>query len=147
MLSKEDLNAIKAIVQESIKGVEGKVDNLEGRFDNLEGRFDNLEGRFDNLEGRFDSLEGKVDNLEGRMDRFETRFDHVENDLKVIKIDLLENNVIRRLDTIEQCYLDTSKRYLEKTEKYEAAITDIEVMKIAIMKNSEDIRELQLKQA
>ncbi|MCR5556710.1 MAG: hypothetical protein K6F75_04010 [Butyrivibrio sp.] len=133
MLTAEDLNAIKIIVQESIKGVEGK--------------FDGLEGKFDGLEGKFDGLERKVDGLEGKLDGLEDRLDRVENDVKVIKVDLLENNIIPRLNTIEQCYLDTSKRYTKKTEEYDAAITDIEVMKLAIKKNSDDIRELKLKQA
>lgn len=56
-------------------------------------------------------------------------------------------SVIPRLNTIEQCYLDTSKRYMDKTEEFENAIADISVMKRAIQKNSEDIRGLQLKQA
>uniref|UniRef100_UPI000492B917 hypothetical protein n=1 Tax=Butyrivibrio sp. VCB2006 TaxID=1280679 RepID=UPI000492B917 len=75
------------------------------------------------------------------------RLDKVETDVKVIKVDQLENTVIPRVNTIESCYLGTSKRYMDSTEKFDAAITDIEVMKRAIQKNSADIQELQRKQA
>ncbi len=85
--------------------------------------------------------------LKEDFDGINNRLDRLENDVKMIKVDLLENNVIPRLNTIEQCYLDTSKRYMESADKYDNAITDIEVMKLAIQKNSADIRELQLKQA
>ena len=132
-LTKQDLAAIGAIVKESISGVENRMDSLEGKVDSLEGRMDKLEGRFDKLEGRFDKLEGRMNN--------------VESELKVIRVNILENNVIPRLNTIEQCYLDTSKRYTESADKFDNAIADISVMKLAIQKNSEDIQELQLKQA
>lgn len=92
-----------------------------------------------------------IDAIKGALkedfDGINNRLDKLENDVKVIKVDILENNVIPRLNTIEQCYLDTSKRYMESADKYDNAITDIEVMKLAIQKNSADIRELQLKQA
>ena len=132
-LTKQDLAAISAIVKEQISGVENHIDSLEGRFDTLEGRFDKLEGRFDKLEGRFDKLEDRVENL--------------EKDMKIVRVDILENQVIPRLNTIEKCYVDTSKRYMESAEKFDSAIADISVMKLAIQKNSADIHELQLKQA
>jgi hypothetical protein len=92
-----------------------------------------------------------IDAIKGALkedfDGINNRLDRLERDVKVIKVDILENNVIPRLNTIEQCYLDTSKRYMESADKYDNAITDIEVMKLAIQKNSADIRELQLKQA
>lgn len=92
-------------------------------------------------------VENRMDSIEGRLDKLEGRMDNVEGELKVIRVDILENNVVPRLNTIEQCYLDASKRYIKSADKFDNAIADIEVMKLAIQKNSEDIQELQLKQA
>ncbi len=119
MLTTEDLNAIKIIFKEGIKGVEERLDGVESRLDGVESRLDGVENRLDNL----------------------------EHNVKVIRVDILENNVIPRLNTIEKCYVDSSRRYLETSERFETAITDIEVMKLAIQKNSQDIQELKLKQA
>ena len=129
MLSQEDLRAISVILKEQfkeqfkegIKGVEERLDNLESEVKTI----------------RIDVLENSV----------LPRLDSLEENVKIIRVDNLENNVLPRLRTIEQCYLDTSKRYIEKSEKFDAAIADIEVMKLAIQKNSADIKELQLKQA
>ncbi len=94
-----------------------------------------------------DSLEYKMDSLENRMDGLEHRMDGLEHDIKYIKVDLIENNILPRLSTIESCYTSTYDRYREGSEKFSNAIDDIAVMKMAIRKNSEDIQTLMLKQA
>ncbi len=43
----------------------------------------------------------------------------IENQLKRIQVDLLENNIIPRLSTIESCYTDTYNRYKEFADKME----------------------------
>jgi hypothetical protein len=99
------------------------------------------------LGNRMDSLEYKMDSLENRMDGLEHRMDGLEHDIKYIKVDLIENNILPRLSTIESCYTSTYDRYREGSEKFSNAIDDIAVMKMAIRKNSEDIQTLMLKQA
>ena len=140
LLTNEDILAIEDILKKNLKGVESRLDGVESRLEGVESRLDGVESRLDGVESRLDGVESRLDGVESRLDT-------LEHDVTVIKVDMLENNVIPRLNTIEQCYLDTSKRYMDKTEEFENAIADISVMKRAIQKNSEDIRGLQLKQA
>lgn len=42
--------------------------------------------------------------------KLDARLQPIENRLKRIEVDLLENNVIPRLNTIEACYTDTYNR-------------------------------------
>ncbi len=93
------------------------------------------------------TLGNRMDSLEHRMDGLEHRMDGLEHDIKYIKVDLIENNILPRLSTIESCYTSTYDRYREGSEKFSNAIDDIAVMKMAIRKNSEDIQTLMLKQA
>ena len=136
MLTKEDLNAISVLIKEQfkegIKGVEQRLDTLEN----------NVLPRLDTMENKITTIQ--VDCLENSV---LPRLDTMENKITTIQVSDQENDALPRLRTIEQCYLDTSKRYIEKSEKFDAAIADIEVMKLAIQKNSADIKELQLKQA
>ena len=132
-LTKEDLLAIENIFDK-------KVDVLAQGIGTLGNRMDSLEHRMDGLENRMDGLEHKMDGLEHRMDG-------LEHDIKYIKVDLIENNILPRLSTIESCYTSTYDRYREGSEKFSNAIDDIAVMKMAIRKNSEDIQTLMLKQA
>ncbi len=67
----------------------------------------------------------------------------LQEEVKYIKLVQLENNVIPRLNTIESCYLDTYDRYKNNNDKFEAALSDIDVMKLAIRANSADILELK----
>ena len=61
--------------------------------------------------------------------KLDARLKPIENRLKRIEIDLLENNVVPRLNTIESCYTDTYNRYKDYAEKMEAAFADVEIMK------------------
>lgn len=58
--------------------------------------------------------------------KLDARLKPIENQLKRIEVDLLENNVIPRLNTIESCYTDTYNRYKDYADKIEAAFADIE---------------------
>lgn len=74
--------------------------------------------------------------------KLDARLKPIENRLKRIEVDLLENNVVPRLNTIESCYTDTYNRYKDYVEKMEAAFADIEIMKKVIAEHSEKLQKL-----
>lgn len=74
--------------------------------------------------------------------KLNARLKPIENRLKRIEVDLLENNVVPRLNTIESCYTDTYNRYKDYAEKMEAAFADIEIMKKVIAEHSEKLQKL-----
>ena len=49
--------------------------------------------------------------------KLDARLRPIENRLKRIEVDLLENNVIPRLNTIESCYTDTYNHYKDYADK------------------------------
>ena len=61
--------------------------------------------------------------------KLDVRLKPIENRLRRMEIDLLENNIIPRLNTIESCYTDTYNRYKEYADKMDAAFADIELLK------------------
>ena len=119
MLTKEDLQSIENLLDRKLGFIQSDVSTLKSDVSTLKSDMADVKDRVSNL----------------------------EQDMKVVKVDLLENNVIPRLDHIENCYMDTSKRYMKDADKFENAITDIEIMKLAIQRNSADIQELKKKQA
>lgn len=74
--------------------------------------------------------------------KLDARLKPIENRLKRIEVDLLENNVVPRLNTIESCYTDTYNRYKDYVEKMESAFADIEIMKKVIAEHSEKLQKL-----
>lgn len=74
--------------------------------------------------------------------KLDARLKPMENRLKRIEIDLLENNVIPRLNTIESCYTDTYNRYKDYVEKMDAAFTDIELLKKVVSDHSEKLKKI-----
>ena len=72
------------------------------------------------------------------------RLDRLESDVKYIKVVQLENNVIPRLNTIETCYLDTSERYMEKTEQIDAMSADVKVIQSVIEDHSQRLSKISV---
>lgn len=74
--------------------------------------------------------------------KLDARLKPIENRLERIEVDLLENNVIPRLNTIESCYTDTYNRYKNYADKMEAAFADIEILKKVVSEHSEKLQKI-----
>ena len=72
----------------------------------------------------------------------DTKLDPIKSELQNIRVDLLENNVIPRLNTIENCYLSTYNRYQMNADNMEAMKTDIDIMKKVIINHSERLQRV-----
>lgn len=113
-LTREDLQAISELLDEKL---EVKLEEkLETKFD-------------EKFDARLDA-------------KFDEKLAPIENRLKRIEVDLIENNIIPRLNTIEACYLDTSARYIEYTDRMETAFQDIEVLKQVVVEHSEILQKI-----
>ncbi len=74
--------------------------------------------------------------------KLDARLNPIENRIKRIEVDLLENNVIPRLNTIESCYTSTFDKYKDSVEDYEAIKQDISIMKKVITEHSEKLQRI-----
>lgn len=74
--------------------------------------------------------------------KLDSRLKPIENRLKRIEVDLLENNVIPRLNTIESCYTDTYNRYKDYADKIEMVFADIELLKKVVSEHSEKLQKI-----
>lgn len=74
--------------------------------------------------------------------KLDAKLKPIENKLTRIEVDLLENNIIPRLSTIESCYTSTYNRYKDYADKMESAFADIELMKKVIADHSEKLQKI-----
>ena len=124
MLTNEDLIAIESIMDRRFNRVEERLDRMEEKYDQIEGKFDRMEGKFDRIDEKFAQMDQKIDReikeSELRMSQMmDRKLEPLQKEIHMIRVDLLENNVIPRLNTIEQCYLSTYNRYAVNADKME----------------------------
>lgn len=74
--------------------------------------------------------------------KLDARLKPIEGKLQRIEVDLLENNVVPRLNTIESCYTDTYNRYRDYADKIQAAFEDIEILKKVVSEHSEKLQKI-----
>lgn len=153
MTDKELLLAISSMMDTKLKPINARIDALEK---NLNARIDavekNLNARIDAVESRINAVESRIDaveaNLNARIDAVESRIDAVEMNLNA-RIDrtnqLLENQVLPRLNEIETCYLSTYERYQQGVEKIEQLQLDVEVIKDVLIEHGERFQLYQRK--
>ncbi len=133
----------------SLKPIENRLDRMDERLDRIEVRLDRVEERLDHVEERLDRVEERLDHVEERFDRMEGKLDHVEGrtnrmERKVVKIevDLLENNVIPRLNTIEACYTSTYQRYQDYADQMDCVYENIKLLNQTVIKHSQILQKI-----
>ncbi len=72
-----------------------------------------------------------------RLDRLESTTSKLNDDITYVRVVLLENDIIPRLNTIEKCYVETSKRYMKSMEVLPVMQADVDNLKITVQKHSE----------
>lgn len=121
---------------------------MDEKLDRLEQRMDaRMDDKLDRLEQKMDvRMDEKLDRLEQKMDKrfvgLEQRMESVEGRLTRVEVDLLENNVIPKLNTIEGRYMSTYNRYQAYSERMEAAFTDIDLLKKVVSEHSEKLKKI-----
>ena len=77
-----------------------------------------------------------------------TEIQEVKTDVRGLKHEVhyirlyQENIILPRLNTIEACYTDTYRRYASYTEKIEAVLEDVRVLKSVVTEHSEKLRKM-----
>ena len=118
-LTKEDLQAIRGIVEESISGLNGDVS----------------------------SLKGDVSGLKEDVSDLKTRMGKVESDMREVKVDLLENTLIPKVDEIAAYQKSVYERYTKDADRFEQKITIVDMLDDTVADHSKRIQKLECKQA
>ncbi len=94
------------------------------------------------LDEKLEGVKVEVEGVKAEVEGVKAEVEGIKADLKYVKVVQLENNVIPRLNTIEECYIDTSKRYLERTEQIDVMRSDIDVLQNVVMDHSKKLNDI-----
>lgn len=71
----------------------------------------------------------------------QSQVEPLKSDIRDIKISL-ENDILPRLQNIEECYTSTYKRYKSGANQIEAIQSDISILKKVVSEHSEKLKKL-----
>lgn len=119
----------------NLKPIENRLDRMDSRLERIEVRLDRVEERLDRVEERLGGVEEGLNNVRGRVGR-------VEHKIVRIEVDLLENNVLPRLSTIEACYTSTYQRYQDHADQMESVYENIKLLNQTVIKHSQILKKI-----
>lgn len=145
MVDKEMLAAMEELLDRKLdEKLDEKLDQkLDEKLKPINQKLDKLDNRVVRVETSVKELKDGMEKLSERTSRLETSVEKLEEDMTYVKVVQLENNVIPRLNTIEKCYVDTSRRYLERIEKIDRMDVDISILKQVVTNHSEQLKKAQ----
>ena len=100
-----------------------------------------MDAKVDGLAARVDDLDAKVNNMSDDFVSFKDRLTALEEHTRRISI-IQENEILPRLQTIEECYLSTYKMFQSKAELIDSMHIDIEALKKVVTRHSKLIKKI-----
>ena len=128
LTKQEFIEIVTNAVSSQMSPLATQMQDMSMQMGQMREHMNHMDERLDHMDERLDGLEQGVDELKDRTKRLELN---------------LENNVIPRLQVIEDCYLSTYKRYSGENDKMETLQQDVDVLKTVVSLHSEQIKDLQ----
>lgn len=117
-------------------------DMMDTKLEPINSRLDRIDQTQKNdILPRLESLEQSQKGLEQSQKGLEQSYERLEQSQRKMEL-TLENNILPRLQTIEDCYLSTFERYQSGVGQIETMQNDIDVIKTTVTKHSEILQKL-----
>ena len=136
-----DNELLLAIADIMDKKLDARLRPLEGDVRSLKDDMGVLKNDVRVLKSDVASLKDDVRVLKDDVKSIESRVGSLEHDVKLLKLQN-ENEIIPRLQNIEECYLSTFNRYKDSVDDYESMKIDIGLLKDVTREHSERLQVL-----
>ena len=155
-------------VEQKQEEMSGRLERVEQKQEEMSGRLEKVEQKQEEMSDRLEKVEQKQEEMSDRMNREFKRVDEqfecvnerldkefklvnerLDKEFKVVndrlkKMEIThENEILPRLQTIEECYVSTSKRYQEGADQIQDMQTNINIMEKIVADHSDQIQKLQ----
>ena len=163
MVDKEMLTAMSDLLDQKLEEkldqkfdkklgpVYDRLDKLDENLESVNDRLNQVDENLGSVNDRLNQVDENLGSVNDRLNQVDEnlglvcgRLDKLELDMKYVRVFQLENVIIPRLNTIEQSYLDTFKRYIEKTEQIDTMERNIGVLKSVVQNHSDRLNQLSV---
>ena len=121
--------------------LEQSQERMEQSYERMEQSVGKLEQSYERMEQSYERIEQSYERMEQSYERLEQSYERLELAQKKMEL-TLENNILPRLQTIEECYLSTYDRYRDGVDQMASMQANIDVIKTTITKHSEILQKL-----
>lgn len=152
-------------VERTQKKMSGRLESVEQKQEEMSDRMDKefkrVDERLDKVDKEFEAVNNRLDRVEQTqeemLDKMGKEFELVNERIKGVeqvqeemsgrlkKMEIThENDILPRLQNIEECYISTYKRYQEGGDQIPNMQTSISVIEKIVAEHSDQIQKLQV---
>ena len=125
-----------------VSGLKQEVGDIKQEVGGIKQEVSGIKQEVSGIKQEVGGIKQEVNSLKQEVNGLKSETGSLKEELRYIRIVQLENNVMPRLATIESCYLDTSRKYIERTEQIDGMASDIEVLKCVVEKHSQKLEKI-----
>ena len=106
--TKDDINLLRAEMNQRFGFVDEKFKQIDTRFTTIDERFKRIDARFDQIDARLDRVDSRLDQMDARFDQIDSRLDQI--DARLDRVDARFDRLETKIDQ-----LASMKRYVITT--------------------------------
>ena len=129
------IGTLHQTVRDEMKEMEN---NLHGEITGLKNE---MRSEISGMKSEIFGMQNEIFGIKNEISGMKSEMSGMKADIRALKMQN-ENDIIPRLQNIELCYLDTSKRFYMELGQMEDLKQDVDVLKKVVAEHSEQLRKI-----
>ena len=129
------IGTLHQTVRDEMKEMEN---NLHGEITGLKNE---MRSEISGMKSEIFGMQNEIFGIKNEISGMKSEMSGMKADIRALKMQN-ENDIIPRLQNIESCYVDTSKRFYMELGQMEDLKQDVDVLKKVVAEHSEQLRKI-----
>ena len=136
------IGTLHQTVRDEMKEMENSLHGeITGLKKEMRSEISGMKSEISGMQNEISGIKNEISGIKNEISGMKSEMSGMKADIRALKMQN-ENDIIPRLQNIESCYLDTSKRFYMELGQMEDLKQDVDVLKKVVAEHSEQLRKI-----
>ena len=136
------IGTLHQTVRDEMKEMENNLHGeITGLKNEMRSEISGMKSEISGMQNEIFGIKNEISGIKNEISGMKSEMSGMKADIRALKMQN-ENDIIPRLQNIESCYLDTSKRFYMELGQMEDLKQDVDVLKKVVAEHSEQLRKI-----
>ena len=121
--------------------ITGLKNEMRSEISGMKSEISGMQNEISGIKNEISGMKSEISGMKSEISGMKSEMSGMKADIRALKMQN-ENDIIPRLQNIESCYLDTSKRFYMELGQMEDLKQDVDVLKKVVAEHSEQLRKI-----